>query len=273
MPTIWFNANRFWYREHFYVIDRKGYDFFAKLLPHDVLVADYWVVEYERLGMPWAGLVLDPTPLGSNTHANLVGPDRAQFVTRPITGVGEFADPVIVPRFAVLDELVLPEFATVYFTHFARQDGTVIPGQGGTTTDAAGSTGLPVSWDVSELNLSRRGTYTLTGTIGYVNPTDVLPNPQGLTAEIIVEVPQSTARNAAFINIDGINGRPNDNQRRIRFSVDLGGERENFEIIVPGNNNNIRGSFVFGRDHLLYGNVLSYDIRGNGSNIRDFRIN
>ncbi|MCL2397045.1 MAG: hypothetical protein FWC93_03170, partial [Defluviitaleaceae bacterium] len=173
LPTVWFNANRNFTRCDFYILDRKGYDFFAKLLPHDLMISDAWIVEEYRLARPWGGLTADATPFGDD-----------RLVVRPITGVGEL-ESIAVPFGTALSAIDLPEWANVYFTNFERPDGTVLAG------DAAGFTGLPVTWDLSELNLGRPGTYTLVGTIGRVNPTDVFPNPQNLTAtiEIIVETP------------------------------------------------------------------------------------
>ena len=45
-----------------------------------------------------------------------------------------------------------------------------------------------------------------------------------------------------------------------------------YSINLDGNNANLSGSYVFGIDHDLAGYTLVYDIRGNGSNIREFRL-
>ena len=45
-----------------------------------------------------------------------------------------------------------------------------------------------------------------------------------------------------------------------------------YQIYIPGNNANQRGQYVFGAGHDLEGFTLVFDIRGNGSNIADFRL-
>lgn len=45
-----------------------------------------------------------------------------------------------------------------------------------------------------------------------------------------------------------------------------------YSISVAANNNNIDGRYVFGADHDLAGMTLTYDIRGNGSNVRVFTL-
>ena len=183
LPTVWFNANRDFTRCDFYILDRKGYDFFAKLLPHDLpILGDVWVIEEHRLARPWGGLTADATPF-----------DSYQLVKRPIISVEEF-DAITIPFGTALDNINLPEWANVYFTHFASADGTVLPG------DGAGFTGLPVTWDISEFNPNVPGTYTILGTIGRVNPTDVFPNPQNLTAEIEVVIAPPTLSLNIFNN-------------------------------------------------------------------------
>ena len=47
---------------------------------------------------------------------------------------------------------------------------------------------------------------------------------------------------------------------------------ERFTINLNGNNANLDGKYTFGEDHILAGCTLIYDIKGNGSNIKDFRI-
>ena len=45
-----------------------------------------------------------------------------------------------------------------------------------------------------------------------------------------------------------------------------------FSINLNGNNANLDGKYVFAADHLLAGYTIIYDIKGNGSNIKDLRI-
>jgi len=45
-----------------------------------------------------------------------------------------------------------------------------------------------------------------------------------------------------------------------------------YTINLNGNNANLSGKFVFATDHDLAGFTLTYDIRGNGSNIAAFSI-
>jgi len=43
-----------------------------------------------------------------------------------------------------------------------------------------------------------------------------------------------------------------------------------FEVELAGNNANLDGKFIFGANHDLAGYTLQYDIKGNGSNIKEF---
>ncbi|MCL2665772.1 MAG: cellulase family glycosylhydrolase, partial [Defluviitaleaceae bacterium] len=45
-----------------------------------------------------------------------------------------------------------------------------------------------------------------------------------------------------------------------------------FDAALPGNNANLDGAFKFGADHELAGFTLVYDIKGNGSNIKEFKL-
>ena len=49
-------------------------------------------------------------------------------------------------------------------------------------------------------------------------------------------------------------------------------EKKEYKILLNGNNANLDGKFVFGPDHELVGMTLVYDIKGNGSNIKDLRL-
>jgi hypothetical protein len=45
-----------------------------------------------------------------------------------------------------------------------------------------------------------------------------------------------------------------------------------FSILLDGNNANQNGTYTFDDNHILAGYTLVYDIKGNGSNIKDFKI-
>jgi len=83
--------------------------------------------------------------------------------------------------------------------------------------------------------------------------------------------------NARFISIAPINGKANDNVRLIRFSVTVHlsngtSEVREYTIEVKSNNNNPDGTYTFTGKHDLAGFKLTYDIKGNGSNIKGFKI-
>jgi hypothetical protein len=64
----------------------------------------------------------------------------------------------------------------------------------------------------------------------------------------------------------------------LTFSVDVAdpvsGEKENIVVSInlDGNNANLDGKYTFGGDHVLAGYTLNYDIKGNGSNIKEFSV-
>jgi len=45
-----------------------------------------------------------------------------------------------------------------------------------------------------------------------------------------------------------------------------------YSIKLNGNNNNLDGTYKFAAGHDLAGYTLTYDIKGNGSNIKAFSI-
>ena len=45
-----------------------------------------------------------------------------------------------------------------------------------------------------------------------------------------------------------------------------------YTVKLNGNNANLDGKYTFGADHYLAGYTLVYDIKGNGSNIKDFKL-
>ena len=99
-----------------------------------------------------------------------------------------------------------------------------------------------------------------------------LSAPTGTPDPVLVGV-----SNARFVSIAGINGRNNDTVWILTFDVTKVYSNDISEVVrysvnLNANNANVRGSWVFGSDHALAGYTLIYDIRGNGSNIADFRI-
>ena len=48
--------------------------------------------------------------------------------------------------------------------------------------------------------------------------------------------------------------------------------RNRYTINLDGNNANLSGRFVFEAEHDLTGYSLEYDIKGNGSNIQEFKV-
>ena len=92
----------------------------------------------------------------------------------------------------------------------------------------------------------------------------------GETEPIIVGV-----SNAKFISI--VETSKNSRVWVLTFEVTVtysNGETEirQFSINLNGNNANLDGEFVFGDDHDLAGYTLTYDIKGNGKNIKAFSI-
>ncbi|MCL2752392.1 MAG: hypothetical protein FWE62_06535, partial [Firmicutes bacterium] len=51
-----------------------------------------------------------------------------------------------------------------------------------------------------------------------------------------------------------------------------GSEIVRYSINLNGNNANLDGKYKFADDHALAGYTLVYDIKGNGSNIKEFRL-
>jgi len=45
-----------------------------------------------------------------------------------------------------------------------------------------------------------------------------------------------------------------------------------YSINLSGNNANLDGKYTFGGDHGLTGYTLVYDIKGNGSNVKEFYL-
>ena len=49
-------------------------------------------------------------------------------------------------------------------------------------------------------------------------------------------------------------------------------EVKTYSINLNGNNANLDGKYKFGNDHDLAGYTLVYDVKGNGSNIKEFKL-
>jgi len=82
---------------------------------------------------------------------------------------------------------------------------------------------------------------------------------------------------ARFFSVNGINGKANDTVRVLTFDVTVSklegaSTVVRYVINLNGNNNNLDGRFTFGVGHDLQGMTLTYDIKGNGSNIKVFSI-
>jgi hypothetical protein len=83
--------------------------------------------------------------------------------------------------------------------------------------------------------------------------------------------------NASFVSILPEGGRSNARVWILTFTVSVVRSdetvvTEKVSINLAGNNANLGGRFVFDEDHLLSGYTLTYDIKGNGSNIKAFSI-
>ena len=101
------------------------------------------------------------------------------------------------------------------------------------------------------------------------NYTDIIPA-TGETELTIVSV-----SNVKFISI--VETAKNSRVWVLTFSVTvtyLNGETAvmTYSINLNGNNANLDGKYTFGADHALAGYTLTYDIKGNGSNIKAFSI-
>jgi len=81
-----------------------------------------------------------------------------------------------------------------------------------------------------------------------------------------------------FMDIAPVNGKANDVMRVIKFSVLVSlsngtVERREYSFEIKNNNNNPDGKHTFDAGHDLEGYGISYDIKGNGSNVKTFTIN
>ena len=94
---------------------------------------------------------------------------------------------------------------------------------------------------------------------------------QNICVEVLEPVVVSVS-NAKFISVSNLN-----RITTVKFTAtvvlsDGKSEVRTFEFKVDANNNNIDGKYVFPATHDLAGFTLTYDIKGNGSNIKAFSI-
>ena len=92
---------------------------------------------------------------------------------------------------------------------------------------------------------------------------------------IVIEVKLTNVSNAKYVSI--IETSKNSRVWELTFTVTLSysdgsSKQAKYTISLNGNNANLDGKYVFGAGHDLGGYTLVYDIKGNGSNIKDFRI-
>jgi len=92
---------------------------------------------------------------------------------------------------------------------------------------------------------------------------------------LVVEI--AKVSNAKFISIKPINGKANDTVRVITFSATVTLSNgvnlvREYSFEVKSNNDNPSGSYTFPAGHELKGHTVTFDIKGNGSNIKTFTI-
>ena len=118
-------------------------------------------------------------------------------------------------------------------------------------------------------------TYTCSS-CGYSYEDDqVDPEPCGDCEICIPIVALVKAENAKFVSISETS--KNSRQWRLIFTVDAtysaGANRAvEFYVILSGNNANLDGRYSFDASHDLAGYTLTYDIKGNGSSIKEFKL-
>jgi len=83
------------------------------------------------------------------------------------------------------------------------------------------------------------------------------------------------ATNAKFVSISETS--KNSRQWRLTFDVTVSYSNGTSDVVrysttLDGNNANLSGAFKFAADHDLAGMALTYDIKGNGSNIKEFSV-
>ncbi|MCL2496221.1 MAG: Ig-like domain-containing protein, partial [Clostridiales bacterium] len=159
-------------REEFFRYDRKGYDFFSKLLSHDkTVLSESWSNCPNTAAPTWT--VGDPNPYASPIT-------RALASTPPL-------DAIAVPLGTAISEITLPAKVQVAYTN-SYTEGLPVPWD----TLPYGLDRLPVNWDTSSYNGEVAGTYTIEGTIHatYMGlyATGVITNPGNVKAIITVEV-------------------------------------------------------------------------------------
>ena len=78
--------------------------------------------------------------------------------------------------------------------------------------------------------------------------------------------------NANFFKVSNANKITTITFRATVLLSDGTSEVRTYTFEVNANNNNIDGRYVFPAGHELAGRTLTYDIKGNGSNIKAFSI-
>jgi hypothetical protein len=177
LMSIWFNgmsngnSSNCNTRELLFIHDRKTYDFFAKIMPHDI----------RFLSPSWSTVAVGNSP--SWRDSDPFTSSQRVLVTRPIAAIPALPA-ITVSQGTTVASLNLPAMVQIDFTQFL-QGPTVLAG-----TNNSGTTGLPVTWNTSNYNGNVPGTYTIQGTVG-VNPsrpTAAITNPNNLRASIAVTV-------------------------------------------------------------------------------------
>ena len=177
LTSVWFNAmaegnaGRCNTRAELYTHDRKTYEFFAKIFPHDVSsLSPSWNVPSTQT----------PTWTDNVSATNLI--------SRPIASTPAIPA-VSVPQGTALSAITRPARVQVNFLQYINSSGTNLAAPSSGTS--AGSTTLPVTWDTSAYNANVPGVYTLTGTIALVSATQVtgaISNPSNIRPTIQVTV-------------------------------------------------------------------------------------
>jgi len=85
--------------------------------------------------------------------------------------------------------------------------------------------------------------------------------------ELAPIIAKPTVGNARFVRVANSN-----KVTTVTFIVAVNGADKEFSFTISANNNNIDGRYVFPAGHELAGHTLTYDIKGNGSNIKAFTI-
>ena len=110
------------------------------------------------------------------------------------------------------------------------------------------------------------GTATITATSA-INPAIY-----GICVIEVVEAVIESVSNASFLRVSNKNKITTVTFTATVVLTNGSSEKRTYEFQVNANNNNIDGRYVFPANHELAGFTLTYDIKGNGSNIKAFSI-